>query len=543
MALSKSILIIQRTSHIMMVQKDKESFVIDRKKNSIYEGECENMKRQIKITAFTAATLLLALGASFSAMAAESGTWRFENGEWYCYNKNGDAYEDEFCLSNGREFYVGEDGRMVRSSWVEHEGYWYYVNSGGEKMVNQWRYTVPAEDEDAEEEWYYLQASGKRVEGKKMAINGETYYFDSDGVMLTGWVQGEDGSWENADNDDVDGHATYYCNEDGARVSSSWVYTYAPGLDEYEAEEEEQNWYYILSGGRPAVGRQNSIKGHTYFFGTDGAMLSGWVAGSGDVYEEIWKEDAAGTAHSEAVASGKDIYFCGSADDGHAKKNRWVKTWGSEDYGYGDYDTERRWFYLQNNGKLFVPATSANAEIKQAQEFDLVDVSAPLDRRFESDGIYGAQEKKINNETYLFNEEGEMMYGFVKMGGNMYYYGDKNDGARKSGSLTVTDENGENTKAHFSKETDAALGYYAGAGVNGAKSGKLYADGILVKAQDSKYEIKQVGDLRFVVNNTGSIQADKGPYKYDGETLFKGAVFTYNTANKGASYESIATMN
>ena len=163
--------------------------------------------------------------------------------------------------------------------------------------------------------------------------------------------------------------------------------------------------------------------------------------------------------------------------------------------------------------------------------------------RFTREKREAAQEKKINNETYLFNEEGEMMYGFVKMGGNMYYYGDKNDGARKSGSLTVTDENGENTKAYFSKETDAALGYYAGAGVNGAKSGKLYADGILVKAQDSKYEIKQVGDLRFVVNNTGSIQADKGPYKYDGETLFKGAVFTYNTANKGASYESIATMN
>lgn len=501
------------------------------------------MKRQMKLTAITAAAALLTLGAAFTSMAAEKGTWKFDDGEWYCYDKSGEVYEDTFCLSNGKEFYVGEDGRMVRSSWVEHDGYWYYVNSGGEKVTNEWRYTAPAEDEDAEEEWYYLQSSGRRVEGKKMSINGETYYFNSDGVMLTGWIQGADGTWEKAENDEVNSHATYYCNEDGARVNSQWVYTYAPGLEEREQEEEEKNWYYILSGGKPAVGKQSSIKDQTYFFGTDGAMLSGWVAGNGDVYEEIWKEDAAGTAHSAVAASGKDIFFCGSADDGHAKKNSWVKTWGSESYGYGDYDTERKWFYLQSNGKLFVPASSANAAMKQAQEVDLVDVSAPIGQRFENDGMYTAQEKKINNETYLFNGEGEMMYGFVKMDGNMYYYGDSNDGARKSGSFNVTDENGETTKAYFSKDTDTAQGYYEGAGVNGAKSGKLYADGILVKAQEDKYEIKQVADMKFVINKSGSIQADKGPYKDGSEELFGGAKFTYNTSDKGAAYQSIATMN
>ena len=41
------------------------------------------MKKQIKLTAITAATVLLTLGVSFGAMAAENGTWRFENGEWY----------------------------------------------------------------------------------------------------------------------------------------------------------------------------------------------------------------------------------------------------------------------------------------------------------------------------------------------------------------------------------------------------------------------------------------------------------------------------
>ena len=498
------------------------------------------MKKNLKITAITSAAVLLALGASFGAMAAEKGSWKYEDGEWYCYDKEGDAYEDTFCLSNGKEYYVGEDGRMVRSSWVEYEGDWYYITSSGEKAVSQWRYTAPAEDEDEEEEWYYLQASGRRVEGKKMTIDGKTYYFDSDGVMLTGWIQGSEGSWEAADTDELGTNTTYYCDENGARVSSSWVYTYAPGAD--EAEAEEKNWYYILSGGKPAIGKQSNIKGETYFFGTDGAMLSGWVAGSGDVYQEIWEEDGEGMAHSEAAAAGLDIYFCGSENDGHAKKNRWIKEWGSEDYGYGDYDVEKNWFYLQNNGKLFIPAAGDSEEVKEAQEWDLIDVTANVEQRFSADEKTYAQEKKINSKTYLFNKEGEMLYGFVEVDGKMYYHGNADDGARKTGSFSVTDENGETAKAYFSAETNQEQGYYVGAGINGAKSGKLYADGILVTALDDKYEIKQVGDMKFVVNKSGAIQADKGPYKYNGEELFGGAKFTYNTSAKGVSYESIASM-
>ena len=501
------------------------------------------MKKQTKITAITAAAALLALGASFTAMAAQSGTWKLEDGEWYCYDKNGDAYEDEFCLSNGKEFYVGEDGRMARSEWVEYEGHWYYINSSGEKATSQWKYTAPAEDEDGEEQWYYLQSSGKRTEGKKLTINGSTYFFNTEGAMLTGWVQGSDGSWESADSNDVDDVLTYYCGEDGARMSSQWVYTYAPGVDDEEAEDADKRWYYILSGGKPAVGKQSSIKGATYFFGDDGAMLSGWVAGNEEGYQELWKEEEAGTALSTAVANGMDIYYCGSPDEGNARKSKWVKTWNSSDYGFSDDDEERHWFYLQNNGKLLIPASGSSATVKQATEWDLVDVTASVGNRFTSDETHSVIEKKIDNKTYLFNEEGEMMSGFVEIDGLMYYHGGTDDGSRKTGSVTVTDEEGESAKAYFANETSVSQNYYVGAGVNGAKSGKLYENGILVTAQDAKYEIKQVGDLRFVVNKSGSIQTDKGPYKEDGEVLFGGAVFTYNTATKGASYQSIETQN
>ena len=69
------------------------------------------MRKQTKILV---ATALLALGASFTSMAAaKTGTWMLEDDGWYCYDKEGEAWEDEFCLSYGKEYYMGDDGLMV----------------------------------------------------------------------------------------------------------------------------------------------------------------------------------------------------------------------------------------------------------------------------------------------------------------------------------------------------------------------------------------------------------------------------------------------
>ena len=43
---------------------------------------------------------------------------------------------------------------MVRSSWVEYQGDYYYVNSAGTKTLNDWRYTAPYDDEDGEPVWF-----------------------------------------------------------------------------------------------------------------------------------------------------------------------------------------------------------------------------------------------------------------------------------------------------------------------------------------------------------------------------------------------------
>lgn len=78
------------------------------------------------------------------------------------------------------------------------------------------------DDESADEEWYYFKSNGKRAEGEKITYKGKTYYFDSDGKMLTGWVTtGDSASAVNEANGYEKDH-TFYCDETGA-VEGAWV--------------------------------------------------------------------------------------------------------------------------------------------------------------------------------------------------------------------------------------------------------------------------------------------------------------------------------
>ena len=522
------------------------------------------MRKQMKIAAVVSAAALLAIGASFTSMAAEKGTWKLEDGEWSCYDKDGDAYEDTFCLDNGKEFYVNENGVIEGNRWVEDGDAMYYVNSAGQKIVNDWRFVTPYEDEDADEEWYYFQASGKRAEDKKLVINGKTYYFDSEGVMLTGWVSKDDNSYKKSSKGDIEGGVTVvYCNEDGSRASKLWIEEYEPGTDEEDEDEDNLHYYYIKSSGEVATKKQKNINGQTYFFGNDGVMLSGWVAkftdsNAKEYYDIIWNndEDTDGSYPTALGAySNTDVYFCGDADDGHMKKNKWIKVWNNKEFGMNDDDKDEYWFFIKKDGTVYVPA----AKDPDAQKYKLDDVAADevADIFKKSGNMFAGTEYKVNGETYLFDENGQMKNGFVKMNKNfgteeapnvqsvMFYYGGSDDGARKTGSFSVNDENGENSKCYFATKTEDNYSYYIAAGINGAKSGKLYTDGVLVKANEDKYEKKTVEvdgkPYSFIVNKSGTIQDDTDVYKEDGEELFEGKKFTYNNEVKGATYKCITS--
>jgi len=89
---------------------------------------------------------------------------------------------------------------------------------------------------------YYL--NGKPLTGSKI-INGVNYFFDTDGVLRTGWIK-DDNNWRYySGNKMVTGwidlvvngsNKTYYFTEDGLMVSGKWI-------------QIDGKWYYFYSDG------------------------------------------------------------------------------------------------------------------------------------------------------------------------------------------------------------------------------------------------------------------------------------------------------
>ena len=540
------------------------------------------MRKQTKIAAVVSAAALLALGASITSFAASRGTWMLQDGEWYCYDSHGDVFENTFCVSNGKEYYVGDDGMLVRSQWVEYDGDYYFVNSAGQKITNDWRLTTPYDDEDAEEQWFYFQSTGKRAEDKKLTIKGKTYFFNTDGEMLTGWVQANGDSWDEASSDDVKSNTnTYYCGEDGARLESTWVYDYAPSVDPDDVgSEDEEHWYYLKSSGKVATGKQSNVKGQTYFFDNEGKMLSGWVAAptsSDGEYIQIWEDDEDTDGHFDTSLSAyndTDVYFCGEADDGHMKKDKWIKIWSNEEYGEDDDDNDEYWYYINSSGKVYIPdevdstATNSNASVKAkwAVRYSFEDGEGEaFSDRFDTDSygdtVFAATEKKVNSKTYYFDQDGRMLSALVMMWdnkgdaddqnthtGKMYYFGGWDDGQRKDGSVSLTDDNGESYRFYFATDDDSSENYFNAAGVNGARNGKLYEHGLIITATDDKYELKTVyvqctdssksGYYDYIVNKSGSIQSSAKEYEEDDDVLIDASNATFSD-ERGALRNSV----
>ena len=77
-------------------------------------------------------------------------------------------------------------------------------------------------------------------------------------------------------------------------------------------------------------------------------MLSGWVRGKvgsdgKTVYESIDDEDSSVVIESDS-SENYTYYYCGGSDDGHVKKDKWIKTWRPADTYEEDEDVDQYWY-------------------------------------------------------------------------------------------------------------------------------------------------------------------------------------------------------
>ena len=480
------------------------------------------MKKQTKVLL---AAAMLTLGASFSALAAEKGTWVLESDGWYCYDADGDAWTEEFCLSYGTEYYVDEDGLLASSMWVEGENNdMFYVQSNGSKTVNAWKYVLPFEAEDDEEEaWFWFDAKGRMAANKRVLIGENYYYFDEDGKMLTGWVEvTKNAAGEITAVDAADQYTNpadvIYATETGARGANQWLNTVTWGVEIDDAEEDDFHWYWIGSTGKVTTGKKD-IEDLTYFFDVNGEMQTGWVG-----YDATSK-----TYETTNTASVDALYFVG--EQGYAKKNGWRKLVNAATYANRDEDSSTYWFYFDKNGKAYLPTETTTANSVSFVNGDLGTFTTTDSN---------AAVKKIDGVEYLFGANGQLVTGIKEMAdGNRYYF---TANGRVFGNTSIKDADDYAYEFYFAEKATEEL--VKGQAVSGNADGYLYVNGLLQTSEEKGlYKIVEVNGDEFIVNNAGKIQHREGKkYALENGTTIKANTFedTKGLAeNSVVNYETV----
>ncbi|HAT4104431.1 TPA: cell wall-binding protein [Clostridium perfringens] len=229
---------------------------------------------------------------------------------------------------------VSNDSKAVdkiKSGWQEIEGNWYYFNSNGnmktgwEEINGYWYYfnndgIMQTGWQEIGGKWYYFRPDGNMRVGWEQ-INGYWYYFGSDGSMQTGW-QEIGGIW-------------YYFRPDGnmktgwEEINGYWYYFNGDGVMQTGWQEIGGVWYYFRPDGNMRIGWEE-INGYWYYFGSNGAMQTGWQELGGTWY--YFRTDGNMKVGWEEI-DGKWYYF---ATDGVLETNKVVGDWYVNNDGVGN---------------------------------------------------------------------------------------------------------------------------------------------------------------------------------------------------------------
>ena len=198
--------------------------------------------------------------------AVKKQGWVKENNAWFYY-ENGTLARNKWAGN----YWLGADGKMVVSSWVDNGRY--YVGSTGlwDKDAKKQEAPKPAEKKQgwvkSGSDWYYFDQNGTLARNKWI---GDTYWVDKDGKMVTeNWVDNDrfyvdkngkkDPSIKKKAilNDELgwqkrNGGEWYYYEKDGSLARNKWVGNYWLGADGRMAKSAwvDNGRYYVDSSGK-----------------------------------------------------------------------------------------------------------------------------------------------------------------------------------------------------------------------------------------------------------------------------------------------------
>ena len=334
--------------------------------------------------------------ASSDVLAAQG--WVKSGNTWYFYNQNGTLARNTWAgnywlgadgkmatnswVDNGR-YYVDGNGAWVKGAhrqaevkkqgWVQNGSAWNYYHQGN-IVRNAWigSYWLGADGRMVTSSWvdngrYYVDGNGvwvrnaqKPVEKKHGWIKEGSawYYYENGALARNKWISGK-----------------YWLGADGKMATSSWVdngryYVDGNGVWVRNAQKpvekkhgwikEGSAWYYYENG---ALARNKWISGK-YWLGADGKMAtSSWVD-NGRYYVDsngAWVKDAKKPEAKKHgwVKEGSTWYYY---ENGTLVRNKWI---GNYWLGADGKMATSSWV---DNGRYYVDANGAWVKDAQKQE-------------------------------------------------------------------------------------------------------------------------------------------------------------------------------
>ena len=122
--------------------------------------------------------------------------------------------------------------------------------------------------------WKYCYTDSTCAKGP-LAIGADSYYFDENGILGTGWVS-YDGAW-------------HWLGTSGriatgwTKVADAWYYMDNSGAMTTGWTQVRGSWFYLVDSGKMATG-WTKIGDSWYYFQESGAMATGWVNDGGTWY-------------------------------------------------------------------------------------------------------------------------------------------------------------------------------------------------------------------------------------------------------------------
>ena len=266
---------------------------------------------------------------------------------------------------------------------------------------------------------YYVNADGSRLKSSFQSIGGKTYYFNSKGYMVTGWV--------------TVNSKKYFMNRSTGSMCTGWVtdggkkyYLQSNGVAATEWEKIGNNWYYFIPETCAAATGFYKVKGKLHYFCKNGVEQFGWITtASGKKY---WLDEYGVARSGWHTIGGKKYYF---------NSNYVMVT--------GNVKIDGVVYKFDSNGVFQGKATGAAASTATTPEKAETPKPAPPKKGWVKEGcelyyyVNGVRKTgfmKVNaKRTYYFDKYGVMVTGWKSIKGKSYYF--KQNGVMAKGWKTI----------------------------------------------------------------------------------------------------------